>query len=207
MTVIYLISNNLKQKRYINDKNNDNLEYRMSKAELDYKGISNAIKLSEWEELSDIDYIYTSSYNSAVETSNYIKGTNKIDVVINDNFNQRRIGVNKLIEIPSYYEEMHFKDINYHLPSGESQLDIINRMYKGIEDIIDNNKDKKVVIVTHKICIIYLLRRWCKIKYKDNFIYKDKIIFNGISRNLDIFKLEFNNNKLNIWECGRVWGK
>ena len=196
MTIIYLIANNVKQKRYINDKNNDNLEYRMSKANLDYRGVSNAIKLSKMEELTDVDCIYTSGYNSAIETSNYIKGTNNIDIVINDNFNQRRIGVNKLTEIPNYYEEMHFKDINYHLPNGESQLDIINRMYKGIEDILRNNKNKKVVIVTHKICITYLLRRWCKIKYKDNFIYKDKIIFNGISRDLDIFKLEFNNKKL-----------
>ena len=196
MTIIYLIANNVKQKRYINDKNNDNLEYRMSKATLDYKGINNAIKLSKMKELTDVDYIYTSSYNSAIETSNYIKETSNRDIVINDNFNQRKIGVNKLTEIPNYYEELHFMDINYHLPKGESQLDIINRMYKGIEDILNNNINKKVVIVTHKICITYLLRRWCRIKYKDNFIYKDKIIFNGISRDLNIFKLEFDNNKL-----------
>lgn len=196
MTTIYLISNNYKQNRYVNDKNNDSIEYRMSKSNLNYEGINNAIKLSKMKELSNIDYIYTSSYNSTIETSNYLKGTKNIDIIINNNFNQRRIGVNKLTEIPAYYEEIHFMDINYHLPKGESQLDIINRMYKGILDILKNNKNKRIAIVTHKICITYLLRKWCKIKYKDNFIYKDKIIFNGNYKGLDIFKLEFNKTEL-----------
>lgn len=196
MTTIYLITNSNKQNKYINDKNNDNLEYRMACANLNYDGISKAIELSKMKELSNVDYIYTSDYVSAIETANYIAKVNKIDIKINKLFRQRRIGINKLTEIPNYYEEQHFMDVNYHLPKGESQLDIINRMYKGIEDILNNNKNKRIIVVTHQICITYLLRRWCMIKYRDNFIYKDKIIFDGKYSGVDIFKLEFNNNQL-----------
>ena len=46
MTTIYLISNNITNKNFINDKNNDNLEFRIKKLSLNNEGINNAIKLS-----------------------------------------------------------------------------------------------------------------------------------------------------------------
>ena len=44
---IYLVSNNIANKRLINDKNNDNIEYRIRNLSLNKEGIDSAIKISK----------------------------------------------------------------------------------------------------------------------------------------------------------------
>ena len=111
MTTIYLINSSKINKNYINDKNNDNLEYRIKNQELSYEGKVLAEKISKIEELKNIDYIYSGNYESAIETAN-ILSHNK-NIIVDNNFNIRTIGVTKISEIPSYYNEQHFLDRNY----------------------------------------------------------------------------------------------
>ena len=204
MTTIYLISNNITNNNHINDKNNDNIEFKIKNSSLNYKGINNAIKISNLDCLKNTNYIFSSSYNTSLETANYLSKKLNRRVRIDNRLNLRKIGINKLSELPNYYNEQTFLDINYKLSKGESQEEVRMRMHNFINYILDKYSNKKIIIITHNICIIYLLRIWCNIKYKENIIYNNKIISSSINKDPNIYKLEFNNkqlltiNKINI---------
>ena len=132
MTTIYLISNNITNNNSINDKNNDNIEFKLKNKSLNYEGINNAIKISNLKELKNTNYIFSSSYNTSLETSNYLSKKLNRKVRIDNRLNLRRIGIIKLSELPNYYNEQSFLDINYKLPKGESQEEVRERMYNFI---------------------------------------------------------------------------
>ena len=194
MTTIYLISNNITNKNFINDKNNDNLEFRIKKLSLNNEGINNAIKLSNY--FKNINYIYSSEYKASIETSNYLSNKLKRKVRIDKRLNLKTIGITKLSELPNYYHEQAYLDSNYKLYNGESQNDVRNRMYSLINELINKYKNKNIILVTHYINIIYLLKIWCKIKYKEDIIYNNKVISKSTRNDPNIFKLIFNNNKI-----------
>lgn len=196
MTTIYLISNNITNNNSINDKNNDNIEFKLKNKSLNYEGINAAIKISNLKNLKNTNYIFSSSYNTSLETSNYLSKKLNRKVRIDNRLNLRKIGITKLSELPNYYNEQSFLDINYKLPKGESQEEVRERMYNFINYILDNYNNKKIIILTHNICIIYLLRIWCNIKYKENIIYKGNIISSSINKDPNIYKLEFNNKNI-----------
>ena len=194
MTTIYLISNNITNKNYINDKNNDNLEFRIKKISLNNEGISKAIKLSNY--FKNINYIYSSEYNTSLETSNYLSYKLNRKVRIDSRLNLKTIGITKLSQLPNYYHEQSYLDSDYKLNNGESQNDVRNRMYSLINELIYKYNNKNIILVTHYINIIYLLRIWCNIKYKEDIIYNNKVITNSTTNDPNIFKLTFNNNKI-----------
>ena len=196
MTVIYLISNNITNNNFINDKNNDNIEYKIKNSKLNYEGINNATKISNIKELENTNYLFSSSYNTSIETSNYLSKKVNRKVRIDNRLDLKRIGITKLSELPNYYNEQSFLDINYKLPKGESQEEVRTRMYNFINYLLDKYKNKKIIAVTHNINIIYLLRIWCIIKYKGKIIFNNKIIANSINNEPNIYKLEFNNKKI-----------
>ncbi len=196
MTTIYLISNNITNNNSVNDKNNDNIEFKLKNKSLNYEGINKAVKISNLKCLKNTNYIFSSSYNTSLETSNYLSKKLNRKVRIDNRLNLRRIGITRLSELPNYYNEQAFLDINYKLPKGESQEEVRERMYNFINYILDKYSNKKIIILTHNICIIYLLRIWCNIKYKENIIYNKKIISSSINKDPNIYKLEFINKKL-----------
>ena len=194
MITIYLVSNNITNKNYINDKNNDNIEYKIKNSSLNYEGINNAIKLANY--FKKINYIYSSEYNTAIETSNYLSYKLNKKVRIDNRLNLKTIGITKLSQLPNYYHEQSYLDSNYKLDNGESQNDVRNRMYSIINELINKYNNKNILLVTHYINIIYLLRIWCNIKYKEDIVYNNKVITNSTTNDPNIFKLTFNNNKI-----------
>ena len=194
MITIYLVSNNITNKNYINDKNNDNIEYKIKNSSLNYEGINNAIKLANY--FKKINYIYSSEYNTAIETSNYLSYKLNKKVRIDNRLNLKTIGITKLSQLPNYYHEQSYLDSNYKLDNGESQNDVRNRMYSIINELINKYNNKNILLVTHYINIIYLLRIWCNIKYKEDILYNNKVITNSTTNDPNIFKLTFNNNKI-----------
>ena len=194
MITIYLVSNNITNKNYINDKNNDNIEYKIKNSSLNYEGINNAIKLANY--FKKINYIYSSEYNTAIETSNYLSYKLNRKVRIDNRLNLKTIGITKLSQLPNYYHEQSYLDSSYKLLNGESQNDVRNRMYSIINELINKYNNKNILLVTHYINIIYLLRIWCNIKYKEDIIYNNKVITNSTTNDPNIFKLTFNNNKI-----------
>ncbi len=191
---IYLVSNNIANKRLINDKNNDNIEYRIRNLSLNKEGIDSAIKISKC--LDNINYIYSSTYNTAIETANYLSIKFKRKVRLDNRLDLRKIGINKLSELPNYYYEQSFLDSNYKLMNGESQEEVRNRMYSFISEVLNKHNNKNIVIVTHSVCILYLLKKWCIINYDGNAIFNNKQILNSDIKDPNIFKLDFEKYEL-----------
>ena len=140
MVTIYLISNNITNKNFINDKNNDNIEFRIKKLSLNNTGNNNAIKISKLDYFKNTNYIYSSSYNTAIETSKYLSKKINRKINIDNRLDLKTIGIIKLSELPNYYYEQSYLDSNYKLSKGESQEEVRNRMYNFINEHRGRNR-------------------------------------------------------------------
>jgi broad specificity phosphatase PhoE len=70
-------------------------------------------------------------------------------------------------------------------------------MFKILNKIIKDNKNKRIVIISHGTAISYLLKCWCSIDISDDkllYKYKDKEILYGYFNYCETFKLVFNDN-------------
>ena len=76
-------------------------------------------------------------------------------------------------------------------------------MYNSILRILNDNKGKKIAIISHGTAMTFLLNKWCNIEYindKLRYSFEKKLLLEGYIDNCDCFKLEFddNNNLINI---------
>ena len=159
---IYLITTPKGKNNYINDKNNDRLEYKLKHQDLDYKGRLQAQSYYNYFHNLKINKIYTSTYQTSLETSKIIFPHRKI--IPDPNLDNLRLGITKLSELPSYFLEQHFLDSNYKLPGGETRQDLTTRMLNLYHHILKDNSPS-VAIITHKLNIIYFLKKFCLITY------------------------------------------
>lgn len=203
-TVVYLIRHSEKYKRFINIDNNDSFQLCNEKIILSNEGEEKAKKLSEIEELSNIDIVIASNYVRSIETAKYIADRNNKDIFIMDGFGERKIGTNSIEEYPKDFELKQYFDDSYKLPRGESKTEVTDRMYKSILSVINLYKGKRVAIVSHGTAISFLLSKWCKVtpvnidgnKFDIDIKYKDKKVFNGKIGAPEVFKLTFNDSEL-----------
>ena len=72
-------------------------------------------------------------------------------------------------------------------------------MYSTIMKILDENKNKRIAIVSHATAISYLLKKWCDIQIIDNklrYSFNNNVLLDGNFDYCETFKLEFDNNNL-----------
>jgi len=116
---------------------------------------------------------------------------------------ERKFGIDSWEELPKNFERKQFLDENYKIGDGESQNEVRTRMYASIMKILDENKDKRIVIVSHATAISYLLKKWCDIEIvndKLKYSYKGRILLDENFNYCETFKLEFDkdNNLVDI---------
>lgn len=191
MTTIYLIrhSEPLKSVDIINEE-----------IPLSSNGEIKAKKLADLEELRDIDLIYSSEYKRAISTARYIALKNNLFLNISSKLNERRLGdvnsVPKSFWLTQLYEEDAKAD------GGESRKEVCERMLLFINYILDNYKDKRIVLVSHGTVITFLLMNWCKLVSADldtksrHLTFNNKDVINGVINCPHVFKLEFDGNDL-----------
>lgn len=191
MTTIYLIrhSEPLKSVDIINEE-----------IPLSPNGELKAKKLADLEELRDIDLIYSSEYKRAISTARYIALKNNLFLNISSKLNERRLGgvnsVPKSFWLTQLYEEDAKAD------GGESRKEVCERMLELINYILDNYKDKRIVLVSHGAAITFLLMNWCKLVSASletksrHLVFNNKDVINGVINCPHVFKLEFDGNKL-----------
>lgn len=204
MTTIYLIrhSRGNFNKNYINT--NESFQLENEKYILSVDGERKAKKLAKLEELKDINMVVSSNYVRALSTAKYIAHYNQIPLYIDEDFNERKFGVDNIKKIPQNFFKRQIEEEDYKLENGESRQEVNKRMIRGLIKVMKKNKDKKAVIVSHASSIVFLLTKWCSIdminsKYVIKF--KGKTILNGFD-SPEILKLEFNEkNKLINIEC------
>ena len=202
MTTIYLIRHS-KPLKVNNELNADNLQIQNEKSSLSIEGEQIAKDKLNTKELDNIDILFSSSYVRAIQTAKYIAENNNLEINIVSDLGERKFGINSWDELPENFERKQFLDENYKIGNGENQKEVRDRMYSIITKILDENKNKRIAIVSHATAISYLLKEWCNIEIVDDkvrYSFNDKTLLDGYFNYCETFKLEFDdkNNIINI---------
>ena len=184
MTTIYLIRhsksigiNNVKYETILED------QIKNERLPLSPDGEELAKKISEYDELKDIDVIYSSEYERAISTAKYISDKNELLLHITNKLNERKMGDTK--DIPKFFWSTQFEDENAKANGGESRKEVTKRMYDFLESILKEYKNKRIVLVTHATAISFLLMKWCELVDIDidnksrQLNFKGKEVING----------------------------
>lgn len=161
-------------------------------------GEENAKKLSKIEELHNIDEIYASNSFRAIGTAKYVAELNNLKIRLDKRIDERCFGIVKLSELPENFTKHSFDDKAFKVDDGESLNEVDKRLESFINDTLDKNNNK-IVVVLHGIILLSYLKRVCdEFSYDGrNFDikYKNKVILNGTPDNPSIFKIDFDDNK------------
>lgn len=196
MKTIYLMRHSEPLKP-ININNDDSLQVQNEKWGLTINGEILANEKSKHIELNNFDIVISSNYVRAISTAKYFT---KDKLFIDDNFGERKFGINNWDELPKDFGKRQFNDFNYKMPNGESINEVIGREYHSLTNILNNYHDKKVLIVGHATALAALLSKWCEIDYIGNYKFNGNIFFDGKWNYLETFKLQFDdsNNLISI---------
>jgi len=190
MTTIYFMRHS-EALKYNNINNSDSLQIQNEKWPLTEKGENIAKEKSRIEELQNFDIVYSSNYVRAISTAKYFT-LDKIN--IDERFGERKFGINSWDELPVDFGERQFNDFNYKIGNGESINDVVKREEEALINVLNNNKDKKILIVGHSTALAALFSKWCKIDYTGPYTFNGKELFDGKWNYCETFKLEFDND-------------
>lgn len=192
MTIIYFMKHS-EALKYNNVSNNDSLQLQNEKWILTNNGEEIAKEKSKLDELQNFDIVFSSNYVRAIGTAKYFT-TDKIN--IDERFGERKFGINNWDELPNDFEEKQFNDFNYKIGNGESINEVIKREEEALNDILNNYKGKKILIIGHSTALAALFSKGCKIGYNESYTYNDNDFFDGKWNYCETFKLELDDNKL-----------
>ena len=183
--------------KVVNINNNDSLQIQNEKWGLTVNGEKLAEKKSQLNELTNFDMVISSNYVRAISTAKYFT---KEKLFIDENFGERKFGINNWEELPKDFGKKQFEDFNYKLPNGESINEVIEREYNSLVSILNNYHDKKILIIGHATALASLFSKWCEIDYTGIYKFDGKQFFDGKWNYCETFKLEFDddNNLINI---------
>ena len=202
MTKIYLLRHSHPFRKLLGEYNSSDVEQvRNEKNVLSVYGEKLAREISERKELQNIDVIYSSHYVRAICTAKYIAENNNIKLNVDERLGERKFGVNDISELPSDFFEEQFRNWDYKLEKGESANEVSKRMNEVLLEIINNNKDKTIAIVSHGTAISAMLKTWCNVLLNEEtklieLYFNDKLVFDGNWNCPELFELEFDNNNL-----------
>ena len=199
-TVVYISRHSQPFRNLIEDYNaNECEQIRNEKNPLSVNGEKLAKEMSEYLELKDIDILYSSHYVRAMSTAKYIAESNNIILNVDERLGERKFGINSMSELPENFCEDQFRDWDYKLSNGESANEVFKRISEAILEILNNNKNKKIAIISHGTAISIMLSKWCDVKLNEDtklieIYFKDKLVFDGNWKCPELFKLEFDEN-------------
>lgn len=201
-TVVFIVRHSESFKNFIDNYNTNEIEQiKNEKLCLSVNGEEKAKKLSKYDELNDVDVIYSSHYVRAMSTAKYIASFNNLKLNIDSRFGERKFGVSNIKKLPKNFEFRQLENWNYRLFFGESLNQVKRRITKAFIEVLNNNSGKKVVIISHATAMLALFENWCRIKVNYStelaeIYYKNKLIFDGNWSAPELFRLEFDGNKL-----------
>lgn len=198
-TIIYLI----RHAETIDEngiRNTDETMQEINEKEiLSIEGELDSKKLSENEELKNIDTIWCSNYTRAKQTAKYISKVNNMQYNLDKRLCERKLGNiedlakfmnDKETRDPSR-EQLAFPD--FKTRDGESANETNKRMSDFISEILEKYKGKKVAVISHGGAIKFYLLSYCKVNEKLNLSYKGKEL---VVNSPCLFKLKFNKHEL-----------
>ena len=195
-TIIYLIrhADTIDENGIRNTK--ETMQEINEKEILSINGEEQSKKLSENNELQNLDTIWCSNYTRAKQTAKYIAGANKIQYNIDERLGERKLGniedlakfmADKETRDPSR-EQLAFPD--FKTRDGESANETNKRMTDFIDFILKEYEGKEIAIVSHGGAIKFYLLSYCKVNKNLNLEYNGnelrvispcllKLTFNG----------------------------
>ncbi len=177
--------------KVVNINNNDSLQIQNEKWGLTVNGEKLAEKKSQLNELTNFDMVISSNYVRAISTAKYFT---KEKLFIDENFGERKFGINNWEELPKDFGKKQFEDFNYKLPNGESINEVIEREYNSLVNILNNYHNKKILIIGHATALASLFSKWCEIDYTGIYKFDGKQFFDGKRNYCETFKLEFDDD-------------
>ena len=197
ITTIYLMRHSIPFKEHKGITNtNETILIENEKTPLSIAGEKLAEEKSLQEEFKNLDIVYSSNYVRAMATAKYFASVNNLKVNIDEVFNERIHGVDSWSDLPQEFELKQFNDEDFKIEYGESQKEVQTRMYNGLMKILNENKGKRIAIISHSTAIAFLLKKWCEVFYDKEYTFNNKAFFNGKWEHLQSFKLEFKDNEL-----------
>lgn len=128
-------------------------------------GISQAMNLAEIIKNEKIDVIYTSPSSRAIQTTNYLNKFLNKQVNLCPSLDELSMGnwegvtyteIQK--KFPNEWYNFWNDPVSYKaLNGGETFENLIERITLGIEDIICENQNQNILLVSHRITIRFLL--------------------------------------------------
>lgn len=196
MTTIYFMRHS-ETLKYNNINNNDSLQIQNEKWPLTINGEMIAREKSLKEDFSNFDIVFSSNYARAISTAKYFT---KDKINIDEAFGERKFGINNWEELPANFGEKQFVDFDYKLNNGESLNEVIQRENDSLIRILNEYKNKKILVVGHSTALASLFSKWCEVNYAEPYKFNDKEFFDGKWNFCETFKLEFddNNNLISI---------
>ena len=197
-TTIYLIkhADELKENGIKNVK--DNTQLMNEKYILSVKGEEQSRQLSENKELENIDVLCSSSYARAKATAKYIAYKNDIEINIDSNLNERKLG--NLEDLSKWMEnkscgvvQAYLQDKKWKAREGESCEEATKRVTLFLQRILKEYRGKRIALVSHGALISFLLTNWCKLNEEMKLVFNDKIIE---IKEPSITKLTFDEQKI-----------
>lgn len=197
-TTIYLIRHSEPMKRKpIQFNNNDSLQIWNEKAPLSVTGEKKAEYLSKSEEMKNIDVVISSNYVRAISTAKYIAEENNLDLYIDESFSERKHEVKSWEELPENFEYRQMIEPDFKVGNGENQIEVANRMYNSLLNVLRENEGKKIAIVSHATAISFLLILLGEFTKEGIVVNNKTIIDKNFKWNApEVFKLEFEDYEL-----------
>ncbi len=199
-TIIYLVRHaETVDENGIRNTNEDS-QMINEKEILSVEGEEQAKKLSENDELKNLDIIWSSSYTRAKATAKYIANVNDLPFNLDNNLSERKLG--NLKELGEFMKDKNTRDPSqeqlldrtFRTSDGESAEQTRERMNKFFDKILQEYEGKRIAVISHGGSIKFFLLNWCTVNENVKLVYNENTILNIKSPCL--LKLTFRKNEL-----------
>lgn len=197
MTTLYILRHSQPLRNSLGEYNSNEFEQiRNEKNILSVLGEERAKKISEKQELKNIDILYSSHYVRSMSTAKYIAEQNNIKLNVDERLGERKFGVNSMNELPKDFFEHQFFDWDYKIDNGESLNEVFKRMQEVLEKILKENQGKNIAIVSHGTALSVMLKKYCDIIANNEtklieIYFKGRMVFDGNWECPELFRLTF----------------
>lgn len=165
---------------------------------LNSEGEEKAKKLCFIDELKDLDDIYAANSFRAIGTAKYVAELNNKEIKIDSRINERKFGIEYIRDLPENFVRDQFFDDNLKYKTGESLKEVKDRFNDFISELL-NSSNTKTALFIHGIVLMAYLSTVSDVNFDgESFrvIFNGQEILNGRMKNPDIYKIEYDDNKV-----------
>ena len=199
-TIVYLIRHaETVDEKGIRNTNEDS-QLINEKEILSVEGEEQAKKLSEHDELKNLDAIWSSSYTRAKATAKYIARVNNLSFNLDNDLSERKLG--NLKELGVFMQgkatrdpsQEQLLDRTFRTSDGESAEETRVRMNRFFDKILQKSEGQRIAVVSHGGSIKFFLLNWCEVNKDVRLVYQNETVLNIKSPCL--LKLTYNKQEL-----------